>query len=97
MNLQADGAVVGLPDEIAIGADGRGVIEGISVQADGSVRITARDVERGLEAAERSGASGRRVRPLLRRHPLSHAAFGRWRPGAACGLRLCPRLFSIST
>ena len=48
--VQADGAVAGLPDEVAIGADGRGVVEGIAVQSDGPVRITVRDVERGLAA-----------------------------------------------
>ena len=50
VTLQADGAVAGLPAEVEIGADGRGVVEGIEVQADGPVRITVRDVERGLEA-----------------------------------------------
>ena len=50
VNLQADGAVGGLPDEVEVGADGRGVVEGIAVQADSPVRITARDVERGLAA-----------------------------------------------
>ena len=48
--VQADGAVAGLPDAVAIGADGRGVVKGLEVQADRPVRITVRDVERGLAA-----------------------------------------------
>ena len=48
--VQADGAVGGLPDEVAIGADGRGVVEGVDVQGDGPVRIAVRDVGRGLAA-----------------------------------------------
>ena len=48
--VQADGAVAGLPAGVEIGADGRGVVEGVEVQGDRPVRIEVSDPERGLEA-----------------------------------------------
>ncbi|MEE3259757.1 MAG: CehA/McbA family metallohydrolase [Candidatus Latescibacterota bacterium] len=50
VSLQADGEVAGLPAEVEIGEDGRGVVEGIEVQGDGPVRITVRDAAHGLKA-----------------------------------------------
>ena len=50
VGLQAEGGVAGLPDEVQIGADGRGVIEGLEIAGDGPVRITMRDAEHGVEA-----------------------------------------------
>jgi hypothetical protein len=50
VELQVDGEVLGLPAAIEIGADGRGVIEGIEIQGDGPVRITTRDAKHGVEA-----------------------------------------------
>ncbi len=50
VSLQADGEVVGLPDEVEMGADGRAVVEGIEVQGDAPARIEVRDSEHGVEA-----------------------------------------------
>ena len=61
VSLQADGEVTGLPETVPIGADGRGVVEGVEVKGDGPVRITVGDNERGLETvsgpAHTSGAA----------------------------------------
>ena len=50
ISVQADGEVMGLPPAVDVGADGRGVVEGIEVKSDGPVRIAVGDTERDLEA-----------------------------------------------
>lgn len=61
VKLAADGEIEGLPAQIEIDADGRGVIEGIEVNGDGPVRIQVRDAALDLEASSgpiRSPAPG---------------------------------------
>ncbi|MCC9077057.1 hypothetical protein FKZ61_013180 [Litorilinea aerophila] len=50
ITLKADEAVEGLPKEIKMGTDGRGVIDGIQVTNQGPVRVEVRDAARDLEA-----------------------------------------------
>ncbi len=50
VDLQADDEIVDLPAAVEIGADGRGVVEGIEIRGDGPIRITMRDAEHGIEA-----------------------------------------------